>query len=566
MLKTQQEVMYSFPVAQSEKTMEWKGTSIGKSNLITRTKSRTKINDKTIDERPSFRESLMDSVARFLAANKEQTYIYDVIIHGLRVRAITNSQHLMDFWKENWYSPEEWQKVTGQTPSTEISIRVYALGGVEEQPEAAYYSRVTNTIMFFNTSYYGQLKSWVLGAVGRVLASEYGIHSIHGACVEKDKQGILYIAPTGTGKSTSSYGLMDYPNSRFHSDDWVYIRYCYHTKDGRLVSPLSITLEKNELITTDPKDADLRGFQCFKWISDHPASKAEFKGWGIHNEQYALTISDLDLTKPIEAYAYLSEKVFYLRCNLAENFPESLVQLLKSNLENVPDATCTYIENNFESLESNYKTLIENSSQKVRDTFKGYTKEQVIDILSRFSAFDNARAMLDISCVFDKGRIFANPMEPVKLTTVMLLKRNTKEDLILEGLPLDLFMERLLFGETPMNTREIAYNAYRAVDDAKESSFVKKIEALAKERGMKLYDVYKERQDIPQTLYEEFELFKVMHNATSCYSMNTILTKDPGNNSLRDAVAATMKVIAKCIASPSKDVKLTLANYKDFIK
>ena len=80
MLKTQQEVMYSFPVAQSEKTMEWKGTSIGKSNLITRTKSRTKINDKTIDERPSFRESLMDSVARFLAANKEQTYIYDVII------------------------------------------------------------------------------------------------------------------------------------------------------------------------------------------------------------------------------------------------------------------------------------------------------------------------------------------------------------------------------------------------------------------------------------------------------------------------------------------------------
>src|SRR2546428_4818481 len=103
-------------------------------------------------------------------------------------------------------------------------VEVYALHGVKDQQEAAYYSREKNTIIFFNTSYYGQLKSWVLGAVGRILAAEFGIHSVHGACVERDGEGVPYIVPTGTGKSTSSYGLMNFAGTRFHSDDWVYVR------------------------------------------------------------------------------------------------------------------------------------------------------------------------------------------------------------------------------------------------------------------------------------------------------------------------------------------------------
>src|SRR5207245_848868 len=114
-----------------------------------------------------------------------------------------------------------------------------ALGRVPSRAEAADYSRQNDTVIFFNTSYYGQLKSWVLGAVGRKLAVEYGIHSIHGAVVTKDGKGILYIAPTGTGKSTSTYGVMEFPGTRFHSDDWVYVRYAYRTKnlnepEGRL--------------------------------------------------------------------------------------------------------------------------------------------------------------------------------------------------------------------------------------------------------------------------------------------------------------------------------------------
>src|SRR3989454_6224983 len=36
---------------------------------------------------------------------------------------------------------------------------------------------------------------------------------------------------SGTGKSTSSYGLMTFPKTRFHSDDWVYVRYTYATRE-----------------------------------------------------------------------------------------------------------------------------------------------------------------------------------------------------------------------------------------------------------------------------------------------------------------------------------------------
>src|SRR5512143_3215699 len=224
--------LYEFPPSPHSTAIEWPGTSIGESNTITRTKGRTAVHDKTIDQSAGKRDALVASAEKHMAAHPDEcVYKHDVVIHGIRVRAMTNSPHLIDFWIINWSSPEEWQQITRQAPPAEPQVMVYAFGGVEGEPEAAYYSRKTNTIVFFNTSYYGQLKSWVLGAVGRVLAEEYGIHSVHGACVEKDGHGILYIAPTGTGKSTSSYGLMDYPNTRFHSDDWVYIRYALHTKD-----------------------------------------------------------------------------------------------------------------------------------------------------------------------------------------------------------------------------------------------------------------------------------------------------------------------------------------------
>src|SRR5262245_57026187 len=254
-----QDRLYVFPPPPTPDAVEWPGEPIGRSNVVTRTRSRTLIHDKTVDATPGRREHLVNAaIAHIVQHSQRDSFaLHDVVIHGIRVRAITNSEHLIQFWRENWYSPDEWQRATGLVPPAEPRIVVYALGRVEDEDEAAYYSRQSNTIVFFNTSYYGQLKSWVLGAVGRVLAAEFGIHSIHGACVEREKHGVLYIAPTGTGKSTSSYGLMNFPNTRFHSDDWVYVRYVRSTKQGRLVVPIEIQADDGETV---------RGYQCNAWI------------------------------------------------------------------------------------------------------------------------------------------------------------------------------------------------------------------------------------------------------------------------------------------------------------
>ena len=225
MATTAEKTLYSFPEGPTPEAVEWPGTPIAARNTITRTKGRTKVHDKTVDRKPGLLTRLLaNATAAIVDAGREGTrssnsgrsvYGHDVVIHGIRVRAVTNSEHLISYWRDNWYAVEEWERITGQRVAESPQILTVALGGVPTESEAAYYSRANNMVVFFNTSYYGQLKSWVLGAVGRYLASEYGVHSIHGAVVEKDGRGILYIAPTGTGKSTSSYGVMEFPKTRF---------------------------------------------------------------------------------------------------------------------------------------------------------------------------------------------------------------------------------------------------------------------------------------------------------------------------------------------------------------
>lgn len=551
---------YAFPGGSQPNATEWAGTSIGKSNTITRTKSRTPSHDKVIDEKPGRREELLDAVVHYLGARKSgEFFVHDVVVHGIRVRATTNSPHLAQFWKDNWYSVSEWQASTGVEPSGKPQVWVYAFCGVENQPEAAYYSRSGNTVVFFNTAYYGQLKSWVLGAVGRVLSQEYGIHSIHGAVVEKDKKGVLYIAPTGTGKSTSSYGLMNFKNTRFHSDDWVYVRYAYTTKTGKKFSPLSIQYAGKE---------EARGYQCFQWLENHANADAAIKGLTLEKSQTVdIPVKEVDFSKPLEAYAFLSEKVFYLRCNLVESFPQAAYSILQSHLENVPDINSEFLKEHENTLENNLKTIRTTPVNFIRSYFEKWTDTQIKDTLGRLFSFDNARAMLDITKVFEPQQVFVNPLEPVHLTTVMLLKRNFKEDSVLETLSQDRFMERLLIGETPTGTREIAYNGYRLVNDQKESEFVKQIEAHSKSSHEPLYHIFSGNTHRPVSLTEEFELFRSMYKACTCYDLNTILQKDPGIPDRRTAVETTMNVIARAMDTPSaKELKYDIKTYRDFLK
>jgi hypothetical protein len=549
---------FTFPPAPNAQATEWPGTPIGSSNTVTRTKTRTAVHDKSIDRIEGRRDELVSAAVEHIVrrAGKEPLALYDVIIHGVRVRAITNSTHLHAMWILNWYSPEEWQTITGLTPPRQPQVTVYALGGVPDQPEAAYYSRRTNTIVFFNTSYYGQLKSWVLGAVGRVLAEEWGIHSVHGACVEKDGRGVLYIAPTGTGKSTSSYGLQaTYPNTRFHSDDWVYVRYACATRDGRRIAPLEVT---------PAQGAAVRGYRVFRWLGEHGGEGAQVRGLDLENRETTVPLSALDRAQPVEAYAYTSEKIFYLRTNLVSSFPLSAYEMLRSRLENVPDVTEEFLKKHAAELDALVDDVLQDSGP-AGEHFQRLGREQARILLGRLVAFDNGRAMLDITRILPTDRVVTNPMAPTRLSTVMLLKRDPRDRTVLESLALAKFIGRLLRGETPDRKHETAYNAYRAVDDEVERRFIDRLEAADGGPPEALYAAFERHQDVPETLAEEVALFRMMHQACRCYDLNTILAADPNVRGLKEAVAMTMHLIAHALSRRDGEVRLSLEDYRNVL-
>ena len=549
--------LYAFPPPPAPDLSEWQGTPMGVSNIITRTKGRTAVHNKTVDATPGLLDKLLKSARDHIAGAKaNEVWQHDVVIHGIRVRAITNSQHLFDFWVDNWYSLDEWKRSTGQNPPAEPQVTVYALHGVKREQQAAYYSRSANTIVFFNTSYYGQLKSWVLGAVGRILAAEYGIHSIHGACVEKDGKGVLYIAPTGTGKSTSSYGLVTYPNTRFHSDDWVYVRYTYRTRNGEHVFVLR---------AEGSDGSKARGYQVYRWIETHSADRqARLAAMTLDNREVAVTLGDLNLDEAIEAYAYTSEKVFYLRTNLAENFPLSAGEILHSKEENVPDVSGEFLAQYGPTIRQMLTDFRGVSDKKLIEIFQHKTDRELEQIAGRLIAFDNARSMLDIAKVLPPERVYTNPMEPVKLVAVMLLKRDPDDPTVLEHILLDTFMERLLIGETPDKKRETAYNAYRAVDDQAERAVIEKLEKQATPTRS-LYSLISAASGLPASLEEEFELFRVMYGATWTYDLNTNLQKDPQVRDKREAVARTLAIIARTLDEQPHPIRLTIDDYANYI-
>ena len=125
--------LYTFPDSPAPELTEWSGSPVGVSNTITRTKGRTAVHNKTVDATPGLLDKLLTSAHSHLNAieGREPVYRHDVMIHGVRVRATTNSQHLYDFWADNWYSLSEWKNITGQAPPSEPRVNVYALHGVK---------------------------------------------------------------------------------------------------------------------------------------------------------------------------------------------------------------------------------------------------------------------------------------------------------------------------------------------------------------------------------------------------------------------------------------------------
>src|SRR2546427_5492040 len=378
---------------------------------------------------------------------------------------------------------------------------------------------------------------------------ECGIHSIRGGVVTKDGKGILYIAPTGTGRSTSTYGVMEFPGTRFHSDDWVYVRYAYRTKDGKVFSPARI-LDGGEEVA--------KGYQTYGWLEEHRNSEATVIGRGLDDREVAASARDLDIDHP-EAYAYTSEKVFYLRSNLVENFPQAAFDMVRSRLENAPDVTEEFMTANKATIDAVAAKL----AGMKKPPFDTMDEKTLRNMVGRFFAFENTRAMLDITTVFPKERVFTNPMEPARIHAVMLIKRNFDEDVVIERLSIDKFMARLLVVRTPAGTKEIVYNSYRAVDDKSERAWIDTIEAKGVER---MWSEYQKAKDKPETLNEEMEMFRMLFTSAAAYDLNTVLQKDKAIGSKMEAVQKTMKLIVAALDNTREDFRYTITDYRKLVE
>ncbi len=133
-------------------------------------------------------------------------------LNGVTVEFYGNSKHQKDFWKLNWKEAPD---------SSHPDARIYSAYGVEGHEPTAYYCPETHESVFFNTEYYGQCKSWALGMAAAIMEEKRNTHSIHGACVDVSGKGVIIVAPTGTGKTTQAFKLMELPGGRIVGDDWV---------------------------------------------------------------------------------------------------------------------------------------------------------------------------------------------------------------------------------------------------------------------------------------------------------------------------------------------------------
>jgi hypothetical protein len=164
----------------------------------------------------------------------ELLYTSKADIYGCCIKLLTDSSKIKDLWEDNFYTANENNRSHG---------RLIVLSQ-PNQPMTVKYDPYTKTAFLFNVDYYGWIKSIALAVAGDILEDEHRIYHVHGACIDIDCLGVSIIAPSGTGKTTHSWGLLRIPTARLVSDDWYFVR--LSTRE-----PLAFGSEKNTYIQAD---------------------------------------------------------------------------------------------------------------------------------------------------------------------------------------------------------------------------------------------------------------------------------------------------------------------------
>ncbi len=166
--------------------------------------------------------------SQLLYTNKAEVY-------GCCIKLLTDNAKIKDEWEDNFYTMSE---------NTRSHGRLVVLNDPEVPANTVKYDSYTKTAFLLNVDYYGWIKSIALAVAGDVLEDEHRIYSVHGAAIDVGSVGVSIIAPSGTGKTTHSWGLLRLPTARLVSDDWYFVRLSSR-------EPLAFGSEKNCYIQAD---------------------------------------------------------------------------------------------------------------------------------------------------------------------------------------------------------------------------------------------------------------------------------------------------------------------------
>ncbi len=135
-------------------------------------------------------------------------------IYGCCIKIITDNKAFAEIWSDNFYSADENNRSHGRMLAVDDPSK----------PLHMKYDPVTKTAFVYNFDYYGWLKSVALAIAGDMLEDAHQIHSVHGAALDIGGKGAALIAPSGTGKTTHSWGMLRNPGVRLVADDWFFVR------------------------------------------------------------------------------------------------------------------------------------------------------------------------------------------------------------------------------------------------------------------------------------------------------------------------------------------------------
>jgi len=135
-------------------------------------------------------------------------------IYGCCIKLLTDDEGLKRIWEDNFYVMSENIRSHGRLVAVHDPTR-----GTE-----VLYEPLTRTAFAFNLDYYGWIKSVALAIAGDILEDEHSIYSVHGAAIDLEGRGVAIIAPSKTGKTTHSWGLLRLPEARLITDDWFFVR------------------------------------------------------------------------------------------------------------------------------------------------------------------------------------------------------------------------------------------------------------------------------------------------------------------------------------------------------